>query len=300
MKKLLFVINPHSGMGIIKNKILEIIDIFTSNDYEVTIYTTKCHNDAYEKICRDGTRFDLVVCSGGDGTLNEAVSALMQLPAPPCLGYIPSGTVNDFASNLKIPKNMLAAAKNIMEGSVFQCDVGAFNEQYFTYIAAFGAYTEISYETSQDIKNIIGRGAYFIETLKHLGPLKSYKIKITLPDGRVIRDSFAYGMVTNSNTIAGFRGFKPKPIDLNDGIFDAIFIKNPTNPIAFQSIANDFLMGIKQSTDYIYCFETSQVTIESEEPLSWTLDGEFGGYHTKADIKNLHSALKIKTVYTPS
>ena len=168
MKTMLFVYNPMAGKEQIKNKLSDIIQVFCQADFEVTIFATKGKDDAMNIVKEKGGMYDYLVCSGGDGTMNEVACGLMNLEKKPICGYIPAGTVNDFASSLRIPNNMKDAAELIVNGSVFKCDLGQFNERYFTYVSGFGAFTEVSYQTPQEWKNALGKAAYFIEALKHI------------------------------------------------------------------------------------------------------------------------------------
>ena len=155
-KKMLFIFNPFSGKAQIKSKLFEIIDVFVKGGYEVIVHPTQAVGDGFEKTKELAPQVDLVVCSGGDGTLDEVVSGLMEVDQRVPIGYIPAGSTNDFANSLSISKDMVQAAKDIIEGNLYSCDVGAFNNDSFVYIAAFGLFTDVSYETDQHMKNILG------------------------------------------------------------------------------------------------------------------------------------------------
>ena len=167
-RKLLFVFNPHSGKGQIKNNLVDIVDIMVKAGYEVTIYTTQARADATRKVIEEAQNFDRIVCSGGDGTLDEVVTGLIQSEASTPIGYIPAGSTNDFANSLGIPKEMVKAAEVAVGNNPFPCDIGDFNSDTFVYVAAFGLFTEVSYKTSQQLKNIFGHVAYIMEGAKHL------------------------------------------------------------------------------------------------------------------------------------
>lgn len=291
MKKLLFVFNPHSGKGLIKQHLMTIVDTFTKGGYEVTVHPTQCRNDAYEKIMSRGNDFDVVVCSGGDGTLNETIKAVMtggnRLP----IGYIPSGTMNDFASAIGIPKDMPAAAQKIVDGSLVTVDIGSFNQEYFTYIAAFGMFTEVSYETSQQMKNMFGSLAYIMEGMKRFNVAKTYHVTVT-HDGETTEDEYIYGMVSNSSSVGGIKGFGGDDILLDDGVFEVFLIKAPKNLPDFQFTVNA-LMKHELDAKCFTCFKASEVTFHSDNDLPWTLDGEFGGNCRNVVIKNNHRAIDI-------
>ena len=182
--KLLFVFNPKSGKGLIKDHLVNIVDIMVKADYEVTIYTTQSQGDAVRKVKEDAHKYDLVVCSGGDGTLDEVVTGMEQSDVNVPIGYIPAGSTNDFANSLGIPKEMEKAAEVAVSGTPFPCDVGAFNGDTSVYVAAFGLFTEVSYQTSQQMKNILGHVAYLLEGVKRVFDIKTFKMKVE-HDGEV-------------------------------------------------------------------------------------------------------------------
>ena len=295
MKKMLFIYNPHSGKGQIKFHLFSIIDTFTREGYEVTVHPTQAKLDAFQTVVSRGDDFDVIVTSGGDGTLNETIKGIMQLNKQIPLGYLPAGTLNDFATSLGIPKNMPEAALKIVKGEVADVDIGAFNDEFFTYVAGFGAFTEVSYETPQPMKNMFGSLAYIVEgmNLKRLSNTKSYHVKVTY-DGNVIEDDFIYGMVCNSNSVGGIKGLSGKDVLLNDGVFEGLFIKMPKNIADFQSTVNA-LLARDMNSEYLYWFKAADVEFSSEDEIPWTIDGEFGGNHRSGIISNKCRAVRIFT-----
>ena len=291
MKRMLFVYNPHAGKGLLKQKLSEIVDIFVKAGYEVVIYPTQAYRDAYRKITEMTEDYDLVVCSGGDGTIDEVVTGMMEREHKIPVGYIPTGTTNDFANSLKIPKDFLAAADNAVHGSAFPCDIGQFNDDVFVYIAAFGLFTDVSYETKQEVKNVLGHLAYVLEGAKRLFNVPSYKIRVT-HDDEVIEDEFIYGMITNSISVGGFKNLTGKNVLLDDGVFEVTLIKAPKNPLELNEIIAA-LTSRKDDTDLVYSFKSSNIKFYPEEIIPWTLDGEFGGDHKEVEIRNMHQALEI-------
>ena len=294
--KMLFIFNPMSGKNHIKNNLASIIDIFVKGGYEVVVHPTQGKDDAKSKIVSAAEKFDIIVISGGDGTLSEAVGALMQIQEDkrPVLGYIPSGTTNDFATSCNIPKNdMIKAAKNIVEGKVNRVDIGKANDKYFSYIAAFGAFTEVSYGTNQNIKNALGYAAYILEGIKSLTNIKAHRLRIKYDD-KVIEDDFIFGMVSNSFSVAGMRYNDDIDISLSDGIFECILVKNPTNPIEFQFTIADLLTNNIKSDKFVF-IKTSDISFLSDEEIDWTMDGEYGGSLKEVDISICKQALKIIT-----
>ena len=270
---------------------MTIVDIFVKGGYEVTVHPTQAQLDAYEKISSRCEDFDAVVCSGGDGTLNEAIKALMTSGKRVPLGYIPSGTMNDFASSLGIPKDMPEAAARVVEGQTVTVDAGSFNEEYFTYIAAFGAFTDVSYETPQQMKNMFGSLAYIMEGLNRLNTAKSYHVAVT-HDDETIEDDFIFGMVSNSTSVGGFKGLCGTEVLLDDGVFEVLLIKTPKSLAEFQLTINSFLKR-ELDSKYFVSFKAKKVEFHSDGDLPWTLDGEFGGNCRNVTVKNNYRAVDI-------
>lgn len=293
MKKMLFVYNPNAGKGLLKAKLSDVVDIFVKADYEVVIYPTQSYKDAYHKIVHMEDGYDIVACSGGDGTLDEVVTGMMKRAknrrVP--IGYIPTGTTNDFASSLHISRDIMEAADTIVHGQSFACDVGTFNHDIFVYVAAFGLFTDVPYQTDQKLKSALGHAAYVLEGVKRLASIPSYRIKVTSGE-RVIEDDFMIGMISNSKSVAGFRTIMGKEVKFNDGEFEVTLIKKPKNPAELNEIITALLVE-SFDTKHMYTFKSGDIVLESEEEIPWTLDGEFGGQHSKVEILNKQQALDI-------
>ncbi|MCL2253010.1 MAG: YegS/Rv2252/BmrU family lipid kinase [Lachnospiraceae bacterium] len=290
--KLLFIYNPRAGKAKIRNNLLDIIDIFTKAGFIVTAHPTQAPGDARNVVSRlKANAYDLIVCSGGDGTLDEVVSGIMLKKLRIPLGYIPAGTMNDFARNLRIPSNMLVAAERICQKNLFACDIGVFNDANFVYIAAFGLFTDVSYETRQDIKNMIGNMAYILEGMRRLPDIKVSRMRVET-EGIDIEDDFLFGMITNSVSVGGFKHITGKRIKLDDGLFEVTLVKKPKNPIELNNLIAALLTR-NFSADCMYWFKTSHLKITAAEETAWTLDGEFGGLHIDVTIKNMEKALNI-------
>ena len=296
MKKLLFVYNPRAGKEMLKPRLSDVLDIFVKAGYEVTVHPTQAYRDAYYQIKEyEVGKYDLIACSGGDGTIDEVATGMMKrremgkdvVP----VGYIPAGTTNDFAKSLHIPRKPLAAADNAVKGVPFPCDIGKFNDSVFVYIAAFGIFTDVSYETDQAVKNVLGHMAYILEGAKRIFNIPSYKIKVE-HDGEVIEDEFIFGMVTNSRSVGGFSNMVGKNIVFDDGLFEVTLIKTPKNPIALQEIIAALLIE-QVDTKHMYTFKTKKITFDSVEEIPWTLDGELGGEQDYVEIENVQKAMEI-------
>ena len=290
-EKVLFIFNPHSGKGLIREYLLDIIDTMVKAGFDLTVYTTQSQGDAIRKLEQDAGKFDRIICSGGDGTLDEVVTGIIRSGANVPIGYIPAGSTNDFANSLGIPKEMRLAAQTAVAGTRFPCDVGYFNGDTFVYVAAFGLFTEVSYKTSQQMKNALGHVAYILEGVKHLHDIPSCQMQVEY-DGQVIQDTFIFGMVTNSISVGGFKGITGSDVKLDDGVFEVTLIKNPKNPIELNEILA-CLTNLIDDSDLIYTFKTNEIHFTSKEEVAWTLDGEFGGKHDNLVIKNLKQRVNI-------
>lgn len=293
MKKMVFILNPRSGKGQIKLRLLDILTIFTKAGYEITVHVTQKRGDAVEAVAALCTDADLIVCSGGDGTLNETINGMLALERIPDLGYIPAGSTNDFASSLKIPKNMIAAAHVAVGGEPFPVDIGHFcDDRHFVYIAAFGAFTEVAYLTSQDKKNVLGHQAYMLESVKSLASIKSYSMKL-VSEEMTLQGEFIFGMVTNTISVGGFKGLVTQDVALNDGEFEVLLIRTPRTPLDLSNIIN-YMFLREEANEYVHKFKTRRLTVIPKEPVDWVLDGEFGGTRMEAPIVNLQNRIRIK------
>ncbi len=291
-QRMLFVYNPRAGKAQIRSNLLDIIDIFVKAGYEVTAYPTQATGDAIKAVKERQGSYDMVACCGGDGTLDEVVNGMMQCEEKLPVGYIPAGSTNDFANSLKIPKNMIKAADMVVNGVNYACDIGWFNNDNFIYVAAFGIFTDVSYGTKQDVKNVLGHAAYLLEGVKRLPSVRACSLKITCNED-VIEGEFLFGMVTNSYSVGGFRGITGQDILLDDGLFEVTLIRKPANPLELNNIIMA-LVDKRVKSEYIHTYKSSKLVVESEVPLAWSLDGEFGGEHCRAVLTNERQALQIR------
>lgn len=290
MKKLLFIFNPAAGRGRIKGKLYDIVDAFVKYGYKVMMYPTQQKGDATAIVMNDNEPYDLLVCAGGDGTLNEVVSGEMFAGKSVPIGYIPAGSMNDVGHSFKISRNIMSAVGNILTGKPFAMDVGKFNDKYFVYVAAFGAFTDIPYTTSQKNKNMIGNLSYYLEGIKKLSELKEKHVRIQYDD-KVIEDKFIVGLVTNSLYIGGFKNVNNEKTSLNDGLLEMLLIKIPKNIYDLQTIIGSLLSN-KVNPNFMYYIQTTKLTVTSES-MEWTLDGEYGGAHKSVVIENCNKAINI-------
>ncbi len=293
MKNMMFIFNPKSGKAKIKDKIYYIVDSFVKNGWNVRVHPTQAPRDAYEQIKISGKKHDLIVAAGGDGTLRESIEGLMTITKEkrPKLGYVPSGTVNDFASALKIPKSVKKAVQRIIDGEPVGCDIGICNGECFTYVAGFGLFTEVSYETSQNFKNVLGRVAYILTGVKSLANVKSYRMRVKWDSGEA-EDEFMIGLITNVDHVGGIKTKYNKNTEINDGLFECILIKKPKSIVDLPVIVTE-LLSSKLSDEYFVKFSSQHMSFESEEKIKWTLDGEFGGDNDKVNIEVIQNAVDI-------
>ncbi len=284
--KALFILNPKAGKGQIRSRFLDIVDILVKDGYEVTVRTTQARQDAFETAKKQAGRFDLVVCAGGDGTLNETVSGIVESGAEVPLGYIPAGTTNDFAATLKLPLNPVKAAEQIVLHNEKKCDIARINSKYFVYSAAFGAFTDVPYITPQRSKNALGWMAYFFQGVEHIADLKAYRMCVSTPLEQV-EGEFIFGMVTNSESIAGIKGLPGQTAILDDGEYEVLLIRTPRTLV---ELNNSILSLMRKDTSApgLVFMREKKLRLEAESPVAWTLDGEFGGSHLVANIEVLN------------
>lgn len=292
MKRMLFVYNPHAGQGKVTANLSHIIDTFTYQGYLPAVYPTRGVGDATRIVAGIGKHYRRIVCCGGDGTLHEVVAALMDMPDPPLLGYIPAGTTNDYAKNLNLPRDMALAANVAVTGPSMPCDMGRFNGVPFVYVAAFGAFTDVSYGTPQRFKNLFGHLAYVLEGIGRLGAIKSTHMTVTY-DGGEVEGDFIFGMVSNTRSVGGFRGWPAKDVRLDDGKFEVVLVRQPKNGAELNNILTAVITQNPGPDGMVMGFHASKVTFTCDKAIPWTLDGEFGGDHQTATVENVCQALPL-------
>lgn len=291
-KKLLLIVNPCSGRAKMRTELLRVVEILSDGGYTVTVYPTKARGDATDFVCTlQEDEYDRIVVCGGDGTLNEVITGLMKSGLHITLGYIPSGTLNEWSSGLGITRSIPKAAEDITAGKKIQLDIGRFGEKYFSYTASFGAFTDASYSAPQDIKNVLGQAAYFFEGIKSLGNIKPVHLRFKTKE-REIEDDFLFGAVSNSMSVGGIVKFDESVVKLNDGQFEVLLIKNPDNILKLQPII-DGILKRDFAKEGIEFFTADSVTVTGGDGLSWTLDGEYAKGEEEIVISNLHNAIEL-------
>lgn len=290
-KRVMLIVNPKAGKRLSKFAVSDIADLFAKEKIEVAIYFTSLEYGAEYLVKEHAHNFDIIACCGGDGTVNEIIRGMMKIENCPPLGYIPSGTTNDLATSLGMTKNFKRATKSIIFENGLPFDVGTFDDDYFAYIASFGAFTEVSYNTSQKAKNIFGRLAYIFSAVKCMHRIKSYRIKVET-ETKTVEDEYIFGAITNSTSIAGVFKFDNDMVDFSDGKYEVLLIKKPKKHItAFAICMSMFNKSYKNEN--ITFFHASDIKVISEEPLDWALDGEHKLGETTVTIKNNPQAIKI-------
>lgn len=294
-KKLLFFVNPRAGHSEIRGTLMQVIQIFTEGGYEVTVHPTSGPRDLTRQMAARGAGFDLVVCTGGDGTLNEAVSGLMQLPEEkrPPIGYIPSGTVNDVARTLGLSMDTLQAAQDIVSGRPFPIDVGSFGESgWFVYVAAFGLFTSVSYETPQEGKQILGRLAYFLHGVKALSDVRPIHARVEC-EGKEMELELLDGLVCSTTSVGGVLKLESLGISLNDGWSEMLLVRDIKSLAEFNSVGTALLKNDFRSNENLVSGKVQRVRFRFDEPIDWTLDGEYGGTVTDVELVNHQRAVNI-------
>ena len=286
--KLLMLINAKSGMKNSKSNLLSVMDVFCRKGYAVSVYVTQKANDAYEYLMKNRVRYDVICVFGGDGTMNEVTNALMRRDDKPLLGYFPSGTMNDFGSNFDLGNDFKKIAERICEGNVREFDVGRFNDRYFNYVAAFGAMCDVPFTTDRESKETWGNIAYILEGISKLPEVREHKVKYTV-NGKEYKKNVLFGLIYSGNRVAGMELEDKKNSRIDDGVFNVLIVDYV--PTVFN--APDLLSTILQQKRYIHRFHTNRISLEFEDDVIWTLDGEEAKVKNKAEITITNKALRI-------
>lgn len=289
---MLFLMNPNAGQRRANRHLAEILTIFNQAGWDVTVRMTEGPGSGAQTVRRLAPESELVVCCGGDGTFNEAMSGVLQSGVDVPLGYIPSGSTNDFASSLKLPANVLDAARAIVEGEPEYYDVGRFGDRYFSYVASFGAFTRASYATPQSVKNALGHTAYLLEGIQELSQIRKEHVRLELEDGQVVEDDFIFGAISNSTSVGGILTLDPKQVDMRDGLFELLLVRAPRDLLEISECIRA-LQTQKYNCRMITFLSTKKVEITASPDMNWTLDGEKEEGHTEVTAENLHHAIRL-------
>ena len=291
MKKMLFIMNPFAGVKRANRHLADILLTFTQAGYEVITHMTLGRGDTTAVAREKGKDVDLVVCCGGDGTLNETITGLLSAGADTPIGYIPAGSTNDFASSLKLPTNILKAAQTIVEGEPVSYDVGRFGNRYFSYVASFGAFTRSSYATPQNVKNALGHTAYVLSGITELSQIRNEHVKREI-DGQVVEGDFLFGAICNSTSVGGILTLDPKQVDMGDGLFEILLVRAPENLGEIHECIQA-LQSQKYNCAMLTFRSAQKVRIFADPEMPWTLDGEKEDGHEMVEVENLHHAIRL-------
>ena len=291
MKKLLFIVNPRSGRTKSRAPLFDAVARFSQAGYLVYVHMTDGPGDATRVARELGEQFDLVVCSGGDGTLNETISGLMQLSRRPWVGYLPNGSTNDFAASLHIPSQTENATEAIVRGDPFPLDIGTHNGRSFAYVASFGAFTRSSYSAPQATKNALGHFAYILEGLGDLDSLRPYHCRV-VADGEIFEGDFIFGAVCNSTSLGGLVKLNPDRVKMDDGKFELLLLRTPKTALDLQNL---IVAITSMEYDYpgVIFRHVKSVTVDTRDDIPWSLDGEYAPSERHVEIRNVPGAIDL-------
>ena len=291
MKKMLFIMNPYAGTRKANRYLADILTMFNRAGYTVITHMTAGPGDGAEITQQLAPEMDVVVCCGGDGTFNEVINGVLRSGADTPIGYIPAGSTNDFAASLRLPTNVLQAARDIVEGAPRHYDVGQFGDRYFAYVASFGTFTRSSYATPQSVKNALGHTAYILESIQELSQLRKTHVRLELDDG-ILEDDFIFGAVSNSTSIGGILTLDPKQVDMRDGKFELLLVRAPRDLLEISECIRA-LQTQKYNCAMITFRSTTHVRVLDGAEIVWTLDGERQDGMETVDIFNRHHAIQL-------
>ena len=300
MKKLLYIYNPNAGRQRSREVLSEALEVISAQGWQITVFPTAGAGDAKDAAIRLAPEYERIICCGGDGTLNEVVSGLLTLPEEvrPVVGYLPMGSANDFARNLSLPKSFAEQVKLAATAEGHYVDLGDSSDHPFTYVTAFGLFTEVSYATPQSMKNMLGHFAYLLEGAGSLISVPSYHMTITADDGRVIEGDFIYGMVGNTVSVGGVMSLPKNLVKTDDGEFEVLLARKPRSIKDLQDMVQ-FVSNLQiPRTGAVEAFTTKEISFHCDDPVAWTVDGEFGGKRSDTLVRVLPRSVRI--AYNPN
>ena len=297
MKHIFLIVNPTAGMGAARERLFDILTAFAEEGCVTTVALIQPEwGPMSDTLLReaDDTR-DIIVCYGGDGTLSRTIDSYVRLGMTRPIGYLPAGSTNDFARSLGLPGESVRGARAIARGKVFRYDLGVFNDSFFNYVAAFGAFSKVSYATDQELKNVLGYAAYVLSAIAELPQNIGYSCHMKIEaDGVMEEGDYIFGAVSNSASVAGMPLFADDSIRQDDGQMELILIHAPKNFAEFNAIIG--ALAVKEPDNpYLTYRQVHNVKFYADEDIEWTLDGEFGGSFTETEISVLNKAISIMT-----
>lgn len=290
--KALLIVNPVSGKKRINNELVNIISRLEKGGYVTNVHVTVRRGDATETARLYGGEYDVIICCGGDGTLSETVNGMIAGGHKTKIGYIPSGTTNDFANGIGLSSDVLKAADDIVYGKPKAFDIGRFNEREFMYIASFGAFTQSSYGTPQNLKNTFGHFAYILSGIKELAEIKPYHMSVYDAEGILHEGDYIFGAACNATFVGGIIKLDKNLVDLSDGVFEVMLVRCPKTPVQISLMAKALLNG-NYDNEFLDFFHTKRLDVHCDEALPWSLDGEEADGGNDTQIEVLHEAANI-------
>lgn len=292
MRSMLVIVNPRSGMRQGAKNLCEILSIFQAGGYLPTVLMTEKSGDARRFVHEYGSGSEIVVCIGGDGTLNEVVTGMVEAGYTQPIGYLPAGSTNDFASSLGLSRDILTAARDVVTGSPATYDVGRFGDRCFTYVASFGAFTRTSYSTPQDVKNALGHVAYILSGIYDLTRIRAIPMRIET-DEKVFEGEYIFGAISNSTSIGGMLHLDPHIVDLNDSLLEVLLIRMPANAAELAQLLYALSTQVFEESECIQFISTTGVSITTREDVDWSLDGEYERGRESIRVVNVHDAIRV-------
>lgn len=291
MKKLLFIANPKAGRGRSAAALFNAVCTFSKAGYLISVRCPEQYGDI-ARFAAEGGDYDLIVCSGGDGTLSSTISGVMQIEGKrPPIGYLPNGSTNDFALSLHIPLSTPEAAENAIHGVPRCLDLGKWGDREFVYVASFGAFTKVSYGVPQNIKNALGHFAYILEGAKDLESLHPYRVTVET-DKETFSGEYLFGAISNSTSIAGIMKLSQSIVFMDDGEFELVLVRNVRT---LDDLHNLLQTALRQEFDpnYVIVRHVKRVIFRTEENIPWSLDGEYAPSRSEVIVENLHCAYEL-------
>ena len=288
--------NPKSGVMLAPKYLSEIVERFSKGGFITQILMTEARGDARSFAVEYGGDVDVVVVSGGDGTLNEVIDGMITSGHKTKIGYIPSGSTNDFANSIGLTGSIFDCVDTIVEGNDSYFDIGSFNGRYFSYIASFGAFTSTSYSVPQTIKNMLGHTAYILGGIKDILTIKPIHARIVTdrgtPDEYICEGDYLFGAICNSKSVAGILKLDKQDVDMNDGLMEVFLIRMPKDLLELNEIGINMLNGTLNASQ-IEIFSAEHVEVDIQPGTHWTLDGEYEEGADHCDINTIESAISL-------
>ena len=292
MKSLHLIMNPNAGTRQGRRFLADMIALFNRSGFLVTAWMTEKRGDAVSIVRDHAAGADVVVACGGDGTLNEVITGLVIGGHEVPLGYVPCGSTNDFAAGLGLPVQVMKACECVISGSPRVIDVGLFGlDRYFSYTASFGAFTQVSWATPQNVKNLLGHTAYLLEGIRSLSEIHPIRMNI-LADGLEYEDDWLFGAVCNSTSLGGVLRLKDSAVDMSDGLFEALLIPFPPDLLTLNRIISSLTAGHYEDPSLLF-LRAREFEFRCKVPVKWTLDGEEADGSSALRIRNIPGAVRI-------